>query len=153
MRISSQLVDAQIEHVTSLPLTGKLFQVVALTTNETLYYWDGSDWMPLITEADAGAFVPILVDDSDSPLTLGVGDKGKTYICDTSGGAITVNLPAPTLGMIFGFKDQAGDFSTNPVSLVPTMGVEIEGLAATYLLQADFGSWTLASDGTSWFFL
>ena len=153
MRISSQLVDAQIEQVATLPVAGKLFQIVALTTNETLYYWDGSDWMPLITEADAGAFLPILVDNTDSPLTLDAGDKGKTYVCDTSSAVITINLPAPTLGMIFGFKDQTGSFATNAVSLVPTVGVEIEGLAATYLLQADFGSWTLASDGVGWFFL
>ena len=38
---------------------------------------------------------------------------GKGYFVNTTGGAVTVNLPAGNAGGIVGFKDYAGTWDTN----------------------------------------
>lgn len=152
MRISSQLIDAQIEHVDVLP-TGIKSKIVYLTTDDTLYYWDTAGWAPLITVADTGAFVSAPLVFADSPKTLVALDKGKTFFCNTAGGAISVTLPAPEPGMIINFKDVTGNFATNAVTIVRNGAENIEGLASSYLLQADWGVWTIASNGVDWFLI
>ena len=46
---------------------------------------------------------------------------GEGYFVNTTGGAVTVNLPAGTAGAVVAIKDYAGTFDTNAVTLVHQM--------------------------------
>ena len=47
-----------------------------------------------------------------------VAEAGKAYFCDTSGGAIDVTLPSPTIGDAIRFLDVAGTFDTNDLTIL-----------------------------------
>ena len=53
--------------------------------------------------------------------------SGEGYFCDTSSGAITVNLPAGVAGAIVGLKDYAGTWDSNAVTLNPNGTDKIGG--------------------------
>ena len=42
----------------------------------------------------------------------------KNYFCDTSGGAIDVTLPSPTIGDTIRFLDVSGTFDTNDLTIL-----------------------------------
>jgi hypothetical protein len=91
---------------------------------------------------------------SSGPLDLELADSWKVFLIDTTSGAITVNLPAPTDGIYFVFKDTAGLFGTNKVSLVRDDSADtIEGVAADYDLESPYGCWGLIADGSGWHFV
>jgi hypothetical protein len=87
----------------------------------------------------------------DSPIAL--GDSYRDLNVDTTGGAITVNLPDPGThsGYRWRLKDSAGNWDSNNVSLVRFGAENIEGVAATRVLSAAWGSVEIYSDGTNWF--
>lgn len=77
--------------------------------------------------------------------------SGTTYLTDTSGGAFNVTLPTPVSGAFIIIKDKTGSFGTNNLSLLQNAAEKIEGLAATKILQTNWGSWSFFSDGTDWY--
>jgi hypothetical protein len=79
--------------------------------------------------------------------------SGTTYLANTSGGAFTLTLPAPSSGAYILIKDVTGSFATNNLTIAPHASEQIEGLAANYLAQTNYGSLTLVSDGTNWWFI
>ena len=85
-------------------------------------------------------------------LNLVAGDSNKIFLISTAA-ARTVNLPAPASGLIFRFKDSTGQANTNNITLVRNASEQIEGIAASKILQTNWGSWTLVSDGTNWFLI
>ena len=72
---------------------------------------------------------------------------------DTSGGAITITLPAAAtrLGKALEIKDITGNANANNISIVPNGAETIDGLAPM-IINTDFGGWTLypKDDGTGW---
>jgi len=67
--------------------------------------------------------------------------SGEGYFVNTTGGAITVNLPAGVAGAIVGLKDYAGTWDTNAVTLNPNGSDKIGGdNAADPTLTAEGGS-------------
>jgi hypothetical protein len=76
-----------------------------------------------------------------------------TILCDTSGGAFTLTLPSPTAlaGKLYRIIDSTGFFQTNNLTLAPSGGEKIEGLAASKVLQTPWGWFTITTDGTNWF--
>ena len=56
--------------------------------------------------------------------------SGEGYFVNTTGGAITVNLPAGVAGAIVGLKDYAGTWDNNAVTLNPNGADKIGGGAA-----------------------
>ena len=52
---------------------------------------------------------------------------GKGYFVNTTGGAVTVNLPAGTAGDIIGLKDYAGTWDDNAITLNPNGSDKIGG--------------------------
>jgi len=76
-----------------------------------------------------------------------------TYLVDTTGGAIAVQLPAPALNAIITIKDSGFVSLANNITLVRAAAEKIEGVAATYELNSNGGSWTVVSDGTDWYIL
>lgn len=77
--------------------------------------------------------------------------SGNTYLCNTSGGAFNVTLPTPVSGAFINIKDSTGSFNTNNLSILRNAAESIEGLAATKVLQTNWGAWSFFSDGTNWF--
>ncbi len=60
---------------------------------------------------------------------------GEGYFINTTGGTVSVNLPAGTAGAVVAFKDYAGTFGTNKVTLVPNGSDKIGGAAANKELR------------------
>ena len=76
----------------------------------------------------------------DSPIT---GVDGKGYFLNTTAGTITVNLPAGAAGSILAFKDYAGTWDTNAVTVTPDGSEKIGGLAGSGTLSTERQSVTL----------
>ena len=83
---------------------------------------------------------------------------GEGYFVNTTGGAITVNLPAGTPGAVVAIKDYAGTFDTNAVTLVQNGSDKIggstdnkqlntEGIAATLIFIDSTQGWLVTDDG------
>jgi len=53
--------------------------------------------------------------------------SGEGYFCNTTGGVLTVNLPAGSAGDIVGLKDYAGTWDSNAVTLNPNGSDKIGG--------------------------
>jgi hypothetical protein len=76
----------------------------------------------------------------DSPIT---GVDGKGYFLNTTAGTITVNLPAGAAGSIIAFKDYAGTWDTNNVTVTPNGSEKIAGIAGNGALSTERQSVTL----------
>jgi hypothetical protein len=88
-----------------------------------------------------------LVQSKTATFTADVGYD--IYLCSASGGAFTANLPTAVGngGKIFRFKKT--DSSTNAVT-VDGSGTETIDGATTFVLNAQYESVTVLSDGTNW---
>lgn len=71
--------------------------------------------------------------------------------CDTSGGAFSLTLPPPVAGKLYRIIDSTGNFGTNNLTLVRNAAEKIEGLAASKVLQTNWGWFNVTSNGTDWF--
>ena len=74
--------------------------------------------------------------------TITVAD-GSGYFVNTTGGAITANLPAGSAGSICAFKDYAGTFDDNKLTISPNGSEKINGIAADYEATTETLSITL----------
>jgi hypothetical protein len=73
------------------------------------------------------------------------------YLCDSSGGAFTVTMPAVhAAGDTILVKDSGGASQTNAITLATADADTIDG-AASDSLQSNYGAVELISDGTNWF--
>ena len=63
--------------------------------------------------------------------------SGEGYFINTTGGAVTVNLPAGAAGSIVSVKDYAGTFDTYACTLAPNGSEKIGGQALDSLLNAE----------------
>jgi len=63
-------------------------------------------------------------------------------------GAVTITLPAGTLGKVYVIKDSVGDANTNPITVVTT-GSTIDSLAS-YVMNTPWGSISLVYNGIEW---
>ena len=62
--------------------------------------------------------LPSLSIDWESKSASFTAAAGKAYFCDTSGGAIDVTLPSPTIGDTIRFLDVTGSFDTNDLTIL-----------------------------------
>ena len=85
--------------------------------------------------------------------------NGEGYFVNTTGGAVSVNLPAGTAGAVVGIKDYANTFDTNAVTLVQNgsdkiggsttnASLETEGLAVTLVFIDSTRGWLVTDNGT-----
>lgn len=80
-------------------------------------------------------------------------DSGFTdyYInVNTSATPFTVSLSRAAVGRTLIIKDVGGGCGTSVLTIKPAPGVKIENIAASYLLQSNYGSVRLQGDGTNW---
>ena len=86
--------------------------------------------------------------------------SGVGYFCDTSGGAITINLPAGTAGNSFAVADYTNTFQTNNLTISPNGSQKIggeaedailstEGQSAYFVYVDDTEGWKNVIDSTS----
>ena len=69
--------------------------------------------------------------------------NGEGYFVNTTGGAVTVNLPAGSAGDIVAFKDYAGTWDTNSVIVTPNGSDKVNGTASNANLTTEAQSVTL----------
>lgn len=62
---------------------------------------------------------------------------GEGYFVNTTGGAVTVNLPAGVAGAVVAIKDYAGTFDTNACTLVQNGSDKIGGSAVNVILSTE----------------
>ncbi len=84
---------------------------------------------------------------------------GEGYFVNTTGGAVTVNLPAGTAGAVVAIKDYAGTFDTNAVTLAPNGSdkiggdgstdatLSVEGIAVTLVFIDSTQGWLVTDSG------
>lgn len=85
--------------------------------------------------------------------TVTVSSSAYYVGVDSSGGAVTVNLPAAVQGKKIVVKDEGGQCSQalKSISIVPASGT-IDG-AANYSMIVNYEALTLVSNGTNWFII
>ena len=69
--------------------------------------------------------------------------NGEGYFVNTSGGAVTANLPAGSAGAIVSFADYTRTFQTNNLTITPNGSEKIGGVAANFVAQTEGQSITL----------
>ena len=83
---------------------------------------------------------------------------GEGYFVNTTGGVVSVNLPAGVAGAVVAIKDYAGTFDTNKVTLVQNGSDKIggsavnatlstEGIAVTLVFVDSTQGWLVTDDG------
>ncbi len=90
---------------------------------------------------------------TQSPYNVTTGNNGQVLLVNTANGACTFNLPTPVTNLIFTIKDVAGQANSNPMTFHRAASELIENIASDYVAYANYGEWTLTSDGTNWFFV
>ena len=87
--------------------------------------------------------------------------NGEGYFVNTTGGAITANLPAGTAGSIVAFKDYSGTFDSNALTIAPNgsqkingdattdLRVDTEGESITLVYADDTQGWLVVNDGNN----
>jgi len=74
----------------------------------------------------------------------------NVILVNTSGGAISITLPSPTNGRVLKVKDSTGNAGTNNITILPFASELIDG-ASSKVINFNYGSCNLVSDGTNWF--
>ena len=74
----------------------------------------------------------------------------NVILVNTSGGPVTITLPTPTNGRVLKVKDSTGNAGTNNITINPHASETIDG-AASKVINFNYGSVNLVSDGTNWF--
>ncbi len=77
--------------------------------------------------------------------------KDLILYADTSGGAFTITLPAPTGARLLIIKDYKQTFNTNNLTIARNGSEKIDGVAASLVLDINNEEIILTSDGTDWF--
>jgi hypothetical protein len=75
----------------------------------------------------------------------------QTYLVDVSGGAVQVTLPTPGVNVFVRIKDSTGSANTNNITVARNGSENIDGIAASYILDSNLESKVFVSDGTNWF--
>ena len=85
------------------------------------------------------------------PTTYAVVSSDQFLACQTSGGAITIQLPnTTTTGRVITIKDSSGNANVNHISVTTPGGiVTIDGVTS-FLMHSNFGSINVIFDGTSY---
>ena len=114
--------------------------------------WVGSPSSSNVVAAMEGGVRGVrTIDDTDSPYTVVATDS--VLVCDTTGGAITVNLPAAAdvPGQQLTVKKVSG--GVNAVTLDGNGAEEIDGSTTNADVDAQYDVLTIICDGTQWLIL
>lgn len=123
--------------------------------NGDLIYFDAGQNAMTVAKTAAtgspGAIDPPTVQVISGNVSLALSANPRFCLVDTSA-ARSITLPDPTKQLKpIVIKDKTGSAQTNNITLLRFAAESIEGLAASKVLQTNWGAWTLISDGTNWF--
>lgn len=91
---------------------------------------------------------------TSSPYTVDTTTNDYIIFVDSTGGAISINLPAADNGRVLFIQDVGGAANTNNITLVRNGSDTIQGVGANYVMDADYQGVTLAAySGNSWFII
>jgi len=80
-------------------------------------------------------------------------EAGRVHVVADGQGPILANLPAASNGLNLFVKALVTDIDTDTISIVPQGGALIDGIAGSYLMNADNQSLHLVSDGVDWYII
>lgn len=72
------------------------------------------------------------------------------HLADSTGGAFSLTLPAPSVDLYIPIKDSGGDAANNNITIA-TPGAETIDGAASFDLSTNYGAIVVISDGTNYF--
>jgi hypothetical protein len=101
---------------------------------------------PIGPQGPAGSLADVPVTLIDEPTYT--PDATEYFLGVIYDGAVTITLPAGTLGKVYVVKDSIGDANTNPIT-VTTTGSTIDSLA-NYVMNTPWGSISLIYNGIEW---
>jgi len=81
--------------------------------------------------------------DTTAKTTTVTGVAGVGYFINTSGAAVTANLPAGTAGDVIAFADYTRTFQTNNLTITPNGSEKVGGVAANFVALTEGQSITL----------
>lgn len=157
LNLSSSIVNADIANGAAIAYT----KLAALTTDKALVSNVSGVISTSTTTATELGYLSGVTSAVQTQLNAKVGfnvqsistntsaSAGSTYLVDTSGGAVSVTLPAPALNAFVIVKD-IGSAETNNITVLPNAAETIDG-ASSDVIDSDFGSATYVSDGSDWF--
>jgi len=138
------------------------------SNDNTEGYSIGSVWINTVTSKAYRCFYASTGVANWGEIGAGGGGGGQTvvtplaYPYEASSGEIilvdssvdrTIELPAPSANARITIKDAAGQAAINNITVARNSSEEIEGVPSDYLIQADFATVDLASDGMDWFII
>lgn len=135
------------------PAPGNPGRLIYVTDLLEVQYDNGATWLSIAGASGGYGALGVTVVTSNTVLTS--GDAKRVYMCNSSAGSFTIELPSPSANLLFSFKDFLGHFEEFPVTILRPSGsptTRIEGLEADYILRANYGSWNLICDGTHYYF-
>jgi hypothetical protein len=125
------------------PTGGNLY-TGALRYNSTLTTWEGYNGTAWTGLGGGNPWVTKTV--SDTGFTAANNDR---IFVNTTGGAITINLPAsPTVGDNVRFLDSGGTFNTNNLT-IGRNSLKIQGLAENLTVSTQYAGFQLVYSGTT----
>lgn len=68
-------------------------------------------------------------------------------------GGITVTLPPASQAAYIVVKDSSGDLETNPISIQTSSAELIDGQASSFIMDSNYQSVTMYSDGIDWYII
>lgn len=151
---NSNLTDAKSVRLQALAaaLSGASDKRCVYSNGGDLYYNNAAGAAVQLTSggaiASTGSGVVTASAPSSYPYTVISGDAQKVLLIDTAS-ARTLNLPAATTAMYFMVKDSVGSGQTNNITIHPAGTDTIDGSNSNYLIDANYGSIGLISDGVS----
>lgn len=86
-----------------------------------------------------------------SNYSIVTGDKGSVIAVDSSGGAVSITLPAPAANFLVTIKDYKGYAGINNITILQNASESIDGVASSVVIATPYYGVTLISDGTNWF--
>jgi hypothetical protein len=160
LSLTGSIVDADINASAAIALT----KLAALTADRAVIS-DGSGFLisSSVTSTEVGYLSGVTSSiqaqlDSKAPgfVFSSISSNtnaatGTTYLTDSSGGAFTVTLPAPsTSGEFVRIKTNASALA-EPITVAPNSTENIDGSNSNVTMDSNWESKTFVSDGTDWY--
>ena len=123
--------------------------IILNSTNGNLTFSNGVGNILNMTVSTSPIIAYVSINNTNSPYTAAVTTE---YIsCDTSGGAITINLPSASVsqGESWTIKDRTGNANTNNITIQSLVGGKTIDTAANFIINASFQSVTILYNGTN----
>jgi hypothetical protein len=144
--------DGRLTQPVYLGTAGDYKELVTTSGGATVDPWPFDNIPAAVPSANTTVFSPLLitwVNVSPGTTSPAASDAGSGYLCNTSSGSITINLPsAASVGSGKGFAFKKTN-AANTVTIDPSGAQTIDGVSV-FVLSAQYEMVYLVSDGANW---